>query len=384
MTALKSATTIELEDILFSEAEIAKVVEVRDHIFEFKNGGEPLGYISLYDLKTITAQSESTLELAQIRQIDGSDWTLLFQHPFFQRRKPQLVPASTLEAENEFTYFILKQGQKSGPFEKHELLSMVDNKEILLIDMVSTNAGHTWMKLYQVDGFDRRNLKISDQLPGLPFNGVFDKITVSPNENDAETDALSGLAYIGNVKRGKVIEREKISNYEEEKSKNSGNNSIYKWLLILSAIGIAYFLYNIKNQLSSPFSPEKSPIGEQAEMLTPTESFSGSNMVGERPSPGQPSNQFNDTRRSGKFETRSFQPIRPNQRKSFMETGKYQAIKNSDGDNDANYFYDNTSPIELDPVRSQISRETSEAPVLIGEPTSSESGDVLFEEQLSR
>lgn len=387
MTALKATTTIELEDFLFSEEEITKAVEVRDHIFEIKIEEQTKGFVSLYDLKTLTAQADQQLDNVFIRQIDGSEWSQIFQHPFFQRRKPQLVPASILEEEKEYSYFILRQGQKTGPYQKHELLTMVEEKQILLIDMVSLNSGHTWLKLYEVEGFDRRTLKISDQLPGLPFDGVFDKISTSPNANNAETDAISGLGYLGNVKRGKVVEREKISNYEGEMTRKSEGAGIYKWMLILSAIGIVFFVFSIKNQLSSPFGKEKSPIGEQAEMLTPTESYSSPNQnsnssfVGERPTPNQPVNQYNDSRRSGKFESRTLRPIIPNQRKSFMESGKFQAIQKNSNADDANYFYDNSSPIELDPVRSQVSRET-ESPGL-GDP-SPEQADVLFDEEVSR
>lgn len=376
MTALKATTKLELSDFLFSEEQITKAVDVRDHIFEIKKEEATLGYISLYDLKTLTAHSDHELDKVEIRQIDGADWCLLFEHPFFQRRKPQLVPVSSLQEENDLTYFLLRNGQKAGPYEKEQLLSMVEEKEILLTDMVSTNAGHTWMKLYQAEGFDRRTLKNSDQLPGLPFEGHFNKIAPSPSAQNPETEALSGLAYIGNVKRGKVVEREQNNHYKDEVTKTKGNSSIYKWLLILSVIGIGYFLYNIKNQLTSPFTPAPSPIGEQAEMLTPVEATPA--LVGERPA-DRPLNQFNDSRRTGKFEEKSFKPIVPNRRKSFMESSKFQAIRNNDSD-DGNYFYDNTSPIELDPVRSQVSKETFDAP--IGDPGNS--GDVLFEEEISR
>lgn len=384
MTAQKALEQIALTDYVVSQAEMLIADNSPEHIFELKKEHESLGYISLYDLKMICTKDAEQLQDCQIRNMDSAEWTSLFEHPYFQRRKPQLVPTSDLQQEDDTTYYLLRMGQKCGPYEKHELSTMLEEKEILLTDMVSTNAGHSWMKLYQVDGFDRRTLKSSDQLPGLPFDGVFEKISTSPYSPDPETDALSGLAYLGNVKRGKVIERERSQHFEEEMTKKTGGGSIYKYLLALSVVGIGYFLYNIKGQLNSPLEPGKSPVGEQAEMLTPVESFSGNTMIGEKPSPDmQPVNQFNQGRRSGKFESRTLEPIRPNQRKSFMESNKYMEIKNSDTpEDDANYFYENTAPMELDPVRTQVSKETYEGPV--GEPAPLEGGDPLFEEEISR
>lgn len=370
-----------LEDFLFSEEDITKSVETREHIFEVKTAAGPLGFISLYDLKTFAQHAHDEAGLLSIRNIDESKWTNVFEHPYFQRRKPQLVPASTLEEDSEVQFFILRHGQKTGPYEKHELNSMLEEKVLLLTEMVSTNGGHTWMKLYQVEGFDRRSLSSSEQLPGIPFDGVFERKSISPNVNVAETDALSGLAYLGNVKRGKVIEREKNAHFEEEMTKKAGNASLYKWMLILSVAGISYFLYNIKDQLTSPFAPAQSPIGEQAEMLTPVELTPEEAGLGKEKTHRAPANQFNDMRRSGKFESKSLTPIRPNQRKSFMESGKYQAIKNTE-EEDGNYFYDNTSAMELDPVRTQVSKENYEAP--LGEPAPLESGDALFDEEVSR
>lgn len=381
--ALLAAT---LNDFLFSKEEIEQNVEAREHIFEIKDQETSLGYISLYDLKAYVLEHEKETGDYLVRNIDSKEWTPVFEHPYFQRRKPQLVSASALSSEDEQQFFILRQGQKTGPYEKYELVSMLESKELLLTDMVSGNAGHTWMRLYQVDGFDRRILKESDQLPGVPSK-IINQGNESVVELPPETEAISSLAYLSNVKRGKSIERERVE-FKDATVTTAGNqSSIYKVLLVASIIGIGYFLFHIKNQLSSPFKSETaSPVGEQAQMLTPVEMTeptdpAGSSQVGER----KHYNQVNNQGRSpgGKFESRSLNPIKPNQRKSFMETGKYQEIKNSDagGEEDPNYFYDNTSAMELDPVRSQVSKENydsasadSEGPI----PAS----DNLFESEI--
>jgi hypothetical protein len=365
MSANEALSKATLKDFIQSEESILKEVELREHIFEIQLLDEaPMGFISLYDLKTL---SQSELEECKIRNIDSEDFVLVYSHPFFQRRKPQLISTESLAEEFE-QFYLLKAGQKTGPFEKHEILSMIEDKEILMTDMVSLNAGHSWIKIFHIENFDRRTLKENEQLPGIPTS-----IISAQNDNivpmTPETEALSGLAYLSNVKRGKVVEKQRFDTFEQESKSGKDINSktIYKFILALSIIGIAYFLYNIKNHLSAPFSDNQKTIGEQAEMLTPVENVDPStnyrapstnpsaiNPYGERKSP----NQINDQQRTnGKFTSPRFEPVRPTQRKSFMESGKYQEVNRAPGEEDPNYFYDNSSAMELDPVRSQVSRE---------------------------
>lgn len=369
-----------LKDILFTEEEITSNVELREHIFEIKDSEHSLGFISLYDLKAYVFEHEEEAKNYSVKAIDSDEWKNIYEHPFFQRRKPQLVSIETLKEVDDIQFYILQKGQKAGPYEKDQLLEMVENREILLTDTVSINGGHVWMKLFQVDGFDRRELRDSDQLPGMPDAEFLNRPSDAVNNIGETTDAITSLAFLGNLKKGKTIERAREVSYQDEMSKNSNTSSIYKWLLVVSVLGIAYFLFNIKSQLTSPFSSAPSTgVGEQAEMLTPIEEPSLNNA---RNSNGQ--GQVFDQGRSGKFETRKLNPVRPaTPKRSFMETKKYMESVNTvipNGGDDSNYFYDNASPMELDPVRAQISKENFDNG---GEPGPAPENDTLFNQELS-
>lgn len=369
-----------LKDILFTEEEITSNVELREHIFEIKDSEHSLGFISLYDLKAYVFEHEEEAKNYSVKAIDSDEWKNIYEHPFFQRRKPQLVSIETLKEVDDIQFYILQKGQKAGPYEKDQLLEMVENREILLTDTVSINGGHVWMKLFQVDGFDRRELRDSDQLPGMPDAEFLNRPSDAVNNIGETTDAITSLAFLGNLKKGKTIDRAREVSYQDEMSKNGNTSSIYKWLLVVSVLGIAYFLFNIKSQLTSPFSSAPSTgVGEQAEMLTPIEEPSLNNA---RNSNGQ--GQVFDQGRSGKFETRKLNPVRPaTPRRSFMETKKYMESVNTvipNGGDDSNYFYDNASPMELDPVRAQISKENFDNG---GEPGPAPENDTLFNQELS-
>ena len=374
-----------LKDIIFTETEITASVENREHIFEIKYQESTLGFISLYDLKAYVFEHEEEAKNYFVRNIDSDDWKNIYEHPFFQRRKPQLISTENLKDADDLEFFILQKGQKNGPYEKHELMEKIENKEILLTDMASFNGGHTWMKLFQIDGFDRRSLKESDQLPGMPSADFLQRPIDEVHSLGETTEAISSLAFLGNLKRGKAIERDREMFYQDEMTKKATSSSIYKWLLVGSVIGICYFLYSIKSHLSSPFGPAPTAlVGEQAEMLTPVEETNSSNR------PLNFNNNINDQRRNGgKFESRTLTPVRQAMpRKSFMNSRKFQdANKNNDNgpttNDDTNYYFDNASPMEIDPVRAQISKENYDNGGVPAEPGPAPDNDTLFNQEIS-
>ncbi|MDD4972956.1 MAG: hypothetical protein PHY93_01325 [Bacteriovorax sp.] len=384
--ALNNLAVLEtyLKDIIVSEEIITANVEMREHIFEIKDEEKTLGFISLYDLKAYVFEHEEDAKNYYVKNIDSDEWKNIYEHPFFQRRKPQLISSENLKEANDLEFFILQNGQKNGPFEKYKLMEMVEKREILLSDMVSFNGGHVWIKLFQVDGFDRRSLRENAQLPGMPSLEFLNRPSDSINNIGETTDAITSLAFLGNQKKGRTLEREREVSYKDEMEKGANSTSIYKWLLIASVFGIVYFLFSIKSHLSSPFGPSPtSSVGEQAEMLTPIENPTPS--YSDKTTNNHPRNNgINDQGRMGKFETRNMNPVRPVARKSFMETNKF---RDNTGDavsvpssEDGNYFYDNAAPMELDPVRAQISKENFDNG---GEPGPAPEADPLFSGEVS-
>lgn len=390
--SLKKYPSIEL--FLKDEKKIISEIETQDHIFEAFHEEESLGFISLYDLKTLPLDQ---LEGLFIRGYNDSNKVLVYSHPFFQRRKPQLISTEALAEEAPDDFHLLKNGQKIGPYSKENILKLIQSKEILITDMVSINNGHTWCKLYQTEDFDRRTLKDVDQLPRLPkqFMGEENENVIMLSD---DVDAMTGLAYLSNIKRGKTIEKSQNESQHVEKEKSTissevNSKTIYKVILLASLVGISYFIYNMKDQLSAPFSEKKPVIGEQAEILTPVEVPENESGTGYRPPMTNPSvlynsgmrnleSRVNNQRRTApKFQNMNNQ-VRPNQRKSFMESSPYQEVQNSTGGEDDNsFYYDNSAPAELDPVRSQVSRETLNNNLEESGPIPS--SDQLFDSEVS-
>lgn len=381
--ALKKTSSLTIEDILYPSVEAALENHSEEEIFEIQSAdlsSEDIisGHVSINELKNFLQESEADNSHFQVKSLGSEEWSPLFKHPSFQRRKPQLVSLDELNVDNELDYYLIMKGAKKGPYDKFQISTMIDKKEILLTDMASINGGHTWTKLYTLEGFDRRTLKESPHLPGIPSD-VIERGNEEVLTDAPVTEAIAGLAYLSNVKRGKAVESHQTEtqvnqNYDYKSSSFFNASIFYKGLLVASVLGIAYFGHIISGQLSSPFQDNSPTVGEHAEMLTPVTVDSIDPTTGRIPPTTRPSakarlgeqnnrDQINDqSRNTEKFTTRQMQPILP-ARKSFMETKTFQdsarEVENNDvvvGD-DPNYFYDNSSAMELDPVRSQISKE---------------------------
>jgi hypothetical protein len=388
----------ELEDFLFSESEIHSDDISRENLFEIKKHDENIGYISLDGLKKLHEQDNYDWNEFTFRKFGNEEWTNLYEiHPF-QRRKPQLVSTETV-IENDITEIhLLLKGQKSGPFTKSDLKKMLDHKEILYTDLISINGGQNWAKLYSLDGFNRRNLSEYETLPTLPDKEVLNNqnTTQTKTVNLEVMDAITGLAYLGNIKKGKAVE---LQNRETPiDTVQTSPSNFYKYMLLGSVIGIIYFTVSLKNSLKTPFKDGNGDarIGEQSEAssdtvsneLTPNRNGRfNSNINPTNSSNGQNNNRpsSDNFQRMGKFETRRINPPRPARNTSFTNSSKYRNANNNanngDGSPDQNYYYNDNSPMELDPVGRNISKDTSD-PTSMGEPGPAPSTDPLFNQEM--
>ena len=118
----------ELADFLMSEGEVAKSSISREQLFEIKDTHETfIGFAKASDLKEYIYNNEEALTGFMVRNVDQSSWITVFEHPLFQRRKPQLVPANTLASDDDQQFFVLIHGQKTGPFEKFEMSTQTES-----------------------------------------------------------------------------------------------------------------------------------------------------------------------------------------------------------------------------------------------------------------
>lgn len=409
MTAQEAKKLINITDIVQSESAIAQTVGERKLIFEIKEeNGPSLGLVALYDLKDLIANNPDLQNHYHIRNIDQIQWTAISLHPYFIKKKPTLVSQDTLNQESQLNFYILKDGQKTGPYDKFELIKKLKSKDLLLTDMVSYNGGLNWVKLHQVEDFDRQIAKHVDVLPGAPskdFLKVNSSTSEKVSQEIAKMEVFKGLNYEKIINQAKKEKAQNVHGKDEVSTEAS--NSLYKWLFIFIGIGVLCSLYIIKTQLMSPFAPNTKKVGERTDMLRPIEmdpnSGQDSEWNGQKNSIDQ--NEVHDVRRDfknkpsalledisrapSKLYEKPGRAVKTRSKKSFIESAKFQDFKTEMDNEDPNYYYDESTAVELEPVkmlprRGRLGKVPSSMQKISRDPDSLDSMDEIEAKESAR
>lgn len=362
---------IELNPLIIDKSKIDEGLYSEEEIYSLEIEGQVLGPFYQEDLKEFILNHELPTE-TKVKLQASEDWKLIYQHPLFQRRKPQLVSNQTLNTQEEI--YILRDGQKEGPISMSELKQLVEDKELIMTDMISTDSGVSFGRLHEMSEFDRRTIQHSD-LPHLPQWEVFKKSNdeVTENlreheENQDNTDAIAGLAFIENIKAGKAIIIETDEQFVEtsqsseetempsahEISKFYQKKWFYPSLFSMSIVGLIFVL-------------TMGPSKRSQEMATAT-SKSASRSIASKPQ----TNSFKS--KKGKSSWGAKKKVRPSYKskksprrsKSFTKSKRFKSrdvfkkkkLKdNPYEDENDDYYYDDQDPVQLDPIRKKISKE---------------------------
>lgn len=191
-------------DIL-TEDEITTQEHSLDGLWMLQFEDETKGPFSTLQLKKYSAEHHEIFDEIQATNLLKNKFTSFYQNIEFQRRKPKLIQASSLVSDEDF--FVLIHGQKQGPFTLEEIKTKSEKQEIRLSSLVSTDKGHTWIKLYEHHEFDRRNRNVDSQLPYSPEDSFIHEAVILGRESiknakkkKAEEDAIVGLAFLSHGK----------------------------------------------------------------------------------------------------------------------------------------------------------------------------------------
>lgn len=335
-----------------------------------------IGPISRDTLKVFLDDSDLP-EHFEIKSGTDDKWYGVYSHTYFQRRKPQLL--SSVDFQKQTDIFVLVEGEKKGPYSPEEIRTFVNNKEIILTDEVSFDGGESWSKLYQVDEFDRRSL-LQQPLPNSPewevFNESYNEVDQSlghKSEESAETDAIAGLAFFEKIKNGnkeasdKDINDLNFGDSSAPKQKNKMvANFMWTFLFIFSAFGTYTILTNPKDAGLAKLQKEIDKENKQ-------NNVGALNRNSRKPASapvvhGSPINRVKSRAavrrqpRSRKPTSRSFRSSdtfknRFSERR--MEDSPFEDERDERDEYEDDYNYDDdTDPVQNDPVRSKVSRET--------------------------
>ena len=337
----------------------------RSEVFEALIEEKTIGPFWQEDLKDFVNDAGLHDSDTKIRNIDEDGWMLLHEHPLFQRRKPALVGTSDINNPDN-RYFLLRNGKKVGPFSNEELLSKIESLEILFTDYVSIDEGQSWGKIYEIEGFERRDLKPS-KLPQMPDKGVLNNslkdATNAVQKSKDNDQSLVSLAYIGHLNEGKkkFHIKEKTSAEKEQSdltTKSSSKSILFIGLLSMVAIlASVYFFLLAPSETGTNF---KKPIAKDAKKIKPK--MKKAKDVTKKVLKAKPTRTAKKVNKKPikiekkKVISRSSESIK---KAAFFKKKKLQGqtdLREVEVPPEA-IFDDNTDPVELDPIRQRISKD---------------------------
>lgn len=384
------------EMIAFELGELMVTFDANDpaqvsDLFEVKCGDHVFGFTDAQSLREFLIIHDDQAQNIEVRKSGEDEWCAFYEHPQIQRRKPQLVQKQSLDQLAQEQFWVLKEGQKTGPFSAEDLKELVESCDLLTTDLVSNDKGHHWMRLFEYEEFDRRNLS-HHELPNTPQGKVFAEslretriALASSDKQREEAEAIAGLAYIGNLRAGKGVEIERKKRRQENEAKEESatdqaeldevkkpaaqNQLAWYALFFLSLTGTIILLLTWESGAPEQAAQTTAPQTQQAPQQTAPQALQpvsrtpsqnsrpqnsavsiGTRQAIESPSaPRAPRAQQNSFRNSAAFQRAQSSPRVSGERQ--MEDDPYVD----------DYFYDDgSSTFESDPVRSQLSRDTIE------------------------
>lgn len=237
-----------------SEESIAEMGYNNHDLWLVRLGSVVFGPFESESLKHYVHDNEHLFESAEASRADETEWKPFWSHTKFQRRKPQMVSGE----KHEGPFWIMDFGLKVGPFTFREIDKKIEMGLLVMTDHVSVDDGQSWVKIYQIEGFDRRTLN-PDELPVAPYESSFEKAKIALVEKMEQphintNDELAEMAWSAQ-QMGKVIQF-KIEEMTLRKEKETHVSDATKWF-IPAAAAIAL---TITTSAYFAFTSEDSPV----------------------------------------------------------------------------------------------------------------------------
>jgi hypothetical protein len=334
----------------------------RDEIYEITVDGRVFGPFWQEDLKDFLKDAQLFNNKTTVKRIDEQDWVKIYDHPFFQRRKPELVSEDKMIVPDD-GFYIMNDGQKEGPYKKREIELMIQEHMLLITHTVSCDNGQSWGKVWEIEEFDRR-ITNGNILPTVPENDVFNeskqhslKVVEQKNEN-LEREAVIGLAYIGQKREGK-------NNVDIDgvlSSKSQGSNvlaTVGTLIFFMLSLTVGYFtLFNDSKPQEQMVSKAKKIKSIRAKRAPAARKVKKKKMAKVENKPVEKrilAKPTTTSKRKGRTLTKGTKKIKT---QDFIRKREMKAEKRVEVPPEA-IFDETTEVFELQPIRRRLSKEVT-------------------------
>lgn len=189
-----------------SEEDISRLKIEKSDLWYFLIGTRPEGPYCTDDVMNLIKEHHDFPVETNISSCENSKWVPLYHCPPFQsflksqKRGPK---AYTLDDK----LFVLKNGQRIGPYSYDEIVQQLKDHQFLLSDVMSNDEGKTWGKICEHPYFNRnKRVKELTILPDRPIDQSFDDSTLETRhelvvaderEKTSGVQGLLSLAFVG-------------------------------------------------------------------------------------------------------------------------------------------------------------------------------------------
>ena len=149
-------------------------------------------------------------------------------------------------APHDLVLHLLKHGQKIGPFTLDQIQEKFDNHEITLTQLISSDGGRTWQKLFQSGIIGRGLLDIGKNLPDSPDETTFDKSQsevedgLKRSQKTTATDAIASLAKLGTLDEKKY--QKSVQTSPNRSLRNTKKSTLAALGTLFSVAAVAVFI----------------------------------------------------------------------------------------------------------------------------------------------
>ncbi|MEI8347820.1 MAG: hypothetical protein WCG27_10150, partial [Pseudomonadota bacterium] len=375
--------TIKLADLVITDELIKNYKIPRSDLFQVELKGQTLGPFWGEDLKNCISAFGHLLEEAHIRSLEDKGWKNFFEHPLFNRRRPEVVTTTEgqLEEDNQKLYLI-HHGQRSGPITLEEINKRIKQGSISLNDYVGVGEESTkWKKVCQLPGFNRRKKKDveTENLPAIPQEEVFEhsafeatrivNIQTRPNAEDSTQHSLANLIQLNQVRQKRLTEMLVSSRRSSLPESLPEVPEMINWkeivhskkfkIVTLCTLGLLISVWLLaprpKNELST-LPHEIAPTN-----LTGIALPKNNNNTLKKSKFSNFPNNTNPAPAINRPNSTSFRKSKAISRRDVDEPYAGGAINTRSANDEGIIYDDGSGPIEIDPIRQKLTREMIDA-----------------------
>jgi hypothetical protein len=194
-----------------------------NELFVVQAEGETLGPFQRSRIVALIQEYPDETKDFETKTMAETSWSSIVSHPLLPIEREELeeafIPPIDSIPTSKATITLLRRGIAEGPFTVEQINHLLDKKEALYVDQISTDGGKSFSPIHSVQEFNRQGDK--ENLPMSPEDKIYRDVQATTShkldnqsDNYQTKEALAGMAYIGHLKMGRVKENQQIEAIE--------------------------------------------------------------------------------------------------------------------------------------------------------------------------